>query len=133
MKFALCTVCRSDFSVARGGENDINRHRDTPKHMGYVDSAQRQRKLTDFGASSVTANLDQKVVKADLLFFGFLVEHNHPLSTVDHGARLFRNMFPDSKIVNKYRCGRTKKTHILTGAIAKQIISDLKEELLLTR
>ena len=71
MNFALCTVCRSDFSVARGGENDINRHKDSPKHMGYVDAAQRQRKLTDFGASSVTANLDQKVVKANLLFFWF--------------------------------------------------------------
>ena len=42
-------------------------------------------------------------------------------------------MFPDSKIVNKHRCGRTKTTHMLTGAVAKQITSDLKKELLLTR
>ena len=41
-------------------------------------------------------------------------------------------MFPDPKIVNKYRCGGTKTTHMLTGAVAKQITSDLKEELLLT-
>ena len=40
-------------------------------HKGYVDTAQRQRKLTDFGANSVTANLTQKVVKAELLFSGF--------------------------------------------------------------
>ena len=38
--FALCTVCRSDFSVAYGGENDINRHKYTSKHKGYVDTAQ---------------------------------------------------------------------------------------------
>ena len=42
-------------------------------------------------------------------------------------------MFPDSKAVNKYRCGCTKTTHMLTGAAARQITSDLKEELLLTR
>ena len=42
-------------------------------------------------------------------------------------------MFPDSKIVNKHRCGRTKTIHMLTGAVAKQITSDLKQELLLTR
>ena len=42
-------------------------------------------------------------------------------------------MFPDSKIVDKYRCGYTKTTHMLTGAVAKQITSDLKEVLLLTR
>ena len=89
-------------------------------------------KLTNFGASSVTANLDQKVVKTKLFFSGFLVEHKLPLTTACHAAKLFRNMIPDSKIVNKYRCGRTKTTHILAGAVSKEITSDLKEELLLT-
>ena len=60
-------------------------------------------------------------------------EHNLPFSIADHTAKLFRNMFPGSKIVNKYRCGRTKTTHMLTRAVAKQITSDLKKELLLTR
>ena len=73
-----------------------------------------------------------KTVKAKLLFSGFLVEHDFPLTTADHAATLFRNMFPDSKIVNKYRCGRTKTTHMLAGAVSKQITSDLKVELLLT-
>ena len=57
-------MCGSDFSVVHGGENV-----DMSKHMGYVNVAQQQRKLTDFGASSATANLDQKVVKAELFFF----------------------------------------------------------------
>ena len=93
---ALCTVCGSNFSVVHGGGNHINRHKDTSKHKGYVNAAQRQRKLADIGASSATANLEQKVVKAELLFSGFLVKHNLPLSTADHAAKLFRNMFPDS-------------------------------------
>ena len=41
-------------------------------------------------------------------------------------------MFADSKIVNKYQCGCTKTTHMLTGAVAKQITTNLKEVLLLT-
>ena len=89
------------------------------------------KKLTNFGASSATANLDQKVVKAELLFSSFLVEHNLPLSTADHAAKPFRNMFPDSKIVNKYQCGRMKTRHMLIRAVAKRITSNLKEELLL--
>ena len=84
------------------------------------------KKVTNFDARSTTANLDQKVVTAEVLFSGFLVKYNLPLSTADHAVKLFRNMFPDSKIMNKYRCGRTKTTHILTGAVAKQITSDLK-------
>ena len=54
------TVCGSDFSIAHGGQIDINRHKDTSKHKWYVDAAQQQRKLIDFGASSVTANLKNK-------------------------------------------------------------------------
>ena len=48
-------MCESDFSIAYGGDNDINRfdrRKDPLKHMGYVDAAQRQRKLTNFVASS---------------------------------------------------------------------------------
>ena len=47
----LYALCGSDFSVVHGGENE-----DMSKHKGYVNVAQRQRKLTDFGASSATAN-----------------------------------------------------------------------------
>ena len=72
-------------------------------------------------------------MKAELLSSGFLVEHNSPLTTVDHAAKLFRNMFLYSKTVNRYRCGRTKTTHMLTRAVVKQITSDLKEELLWIR
>ena len=49
-------MCGNDFSVVHGGENDINRHKDTSKHNRCVHAAQQQRKLTDFGANSATAN-----------------------------------------------------------------------------
>ena len=75
--FAHCTVCRSDFSVGHGGENDITRHNATPKHKECVESSVKQTKLTDWGASSATSDLDQNVTKAELLFPGFLVEHMH--------------------------------------------------------
>ena len=42
-------------------------------------------------------------------------------------------MLPDSKIVDKYQRGYRKTTYMLTAAVAKQITSDLKEVLLLTR
>ena len=72
-------------------------------------------------------------MKAELLISGFLVELKLPLSHVDHTTKLFRNIFRYFKIENKNRCGRTKTTHMLPGAIANQVTGDLKEELLLTR
>ena len=43
----------------------------------------------------------------------FLVEHNVSLSASDHAAKLFKNMFPDSKIANSYSCARTKTTALV--------------------
>ena len=127
--FASCSDCRCDFSIGHGGENDITRHAATPKHKECVESLQKQRKLTDWGASSATSDLDQNVTKAELLFAGFLVEHNLPLATADHAGKLFTSMFPDSRIANKHKCGRTKTSHMLTGSVAKHLTDDLKEEL----
>ena len=96
-----------------------------------MDTAQPE-KLHQFWCKLSDCKLRPKVVKAKLLFSDFLVEHDLPLTNADHTAKLFRNMFRDSQIVNKYRCDCTKTTHVLAGAVSKQIISDLKEELLLT-
>ena len=69
----------------------------------------------------MTANLKQKVVKAELLFSGFLVEHNLPLSTVDDAGK--------NTDVSKYQCGLTKTIRMLTGTVAKEITSNVKEHL----
>ena len=52
-----------------------------------------------------------------MLLSGFLVEYNLPLRTANQAAKLFRNMFSDSKIANKYLCDHTKTTHMLTRAL----------------
>ena len=62
----MYTVCGSDFSAAHGEKNDINRHKNTAKDKGYMGPAQQQRKLTDSGAISATANFKPKVMKAEL-------------------------------------------------------------------
>ena len=40
VKVFFCTAWGTGFSVAHGGENDINRHKDTSKDRRYVDAAQ---------------------------------------------------------------------------------------------
>ena len=133
--FAFCRVCRIDINVGHEGENDINRHIATSKYKEYcVDALEKKTKITDWGASSATSDLDQKVSKAELLFAGLiLVEHNLPLATADHAGKLFKSMFPDSKVATKYQSGRIKTSHMLTGSVAKHLTDELKEELSLTQ
>ena len=71
-------------------------------------------------------------MKVELISSGFLIEYNLPLSTAGHGAKVFRVIFPDTKIVKKCQRSHTNTTHILTEPVASQITSDLKEELLLS-
>ena len=78
-------------------------------------------------------NNKENLQKQNCFFLDFWLNTASHLSTANYAAKLFGNKFPDSKIVSKYRCSRTKTTHMLTGKVAKQITSDLKEELLLTR
>ena len=58
------------------------------------------------------------------------MEHNLPLATADHISKLFKSMFSDSQIASKYKCGRTKTSHILTGTVAKNLMKDIKEEII---
>ena len=132
VKVLLYVLCVEATSMLHMEDKMISKDTRTPQIVREMWILFNDKKLIDFGASSATANLDQKVVKAKLLFSAFLVEHKLPLTSADHLAKIFRNMFPDFEIMNKYRYGRTKTTHMLAGAVSKQITRDLKEGLLLT-
>ena len=82
--------------------------------------------MTSFLSSESTSAPDENAMKAELLFTGFICEHNLPISTADHAGKLLNAMFPDSKIVKKYSCGRTKTTNVSSGAVAKESVSNLK-------
>ena len=45
-------------------------------------------------------------------------------------SKLFKSMFPDSQIASKHKCGRTKTSYILTGTVAKNVIKDIKVEII---
>jgi len=66
-----------------------------------------------------------------VMFTEFLVEHNCPLSVSDHASKLFKKMFPDSKIAEQYGCARTKTTAVvdcLATDDQKQIIKFMQTQ-----
>ena len=127
--FTFCEFCRSDFSVGHGGKNDVKKHIATPKHREYCDVTKWQKKLTNWTSSSAK-HLEKQAIRAEVLFSGFLVEHNLPLATTEYMSKLFKSMFPDSQIASMYKCGRTKTSHIFTGTVAKNVMKDIKEEII---
>lgn len=69
------------------------------------------------------ADDDNAVIRAETLVSLFLVEHNIPISAVDHASQLFKMMFPGNSVSKEFACGRTKAT-----AIIKACSNDLKEQ-----
>ena len=73
--------------------------------------------------------LDEKVIKAEMLWNKFLVEHNLPIAASDHAGALFKAKFPDLEMAKKYSCGRSKATDIsncMANEISDNIIGKMK-------
>lgn len=76
-------------------------------------------------------NDENAVIKAEMLFTRFLIEHNVQIASTDHAGGLFRAMFPDYKIAKKYDCAWTKTSAIIQDmakSTQSEIVNDLKNQ-----
>ena len=106
---AYCKSCSCDISISAGSANDIKRHMNNDKHKKNAEALQRASLHTQ-PLSSFCKKEDLSVIRAEVLFTDFLVEHSIQPAVADHTGELFRQMFPDSRIAKKYACARTKTT-----------------------
>ena len=80
--------------------------------------------------SYFTGDHDQdKVTNAEVLFTGYIVEHNLPFEASNHAGPLFRKMFPDSEIAQKYGCAATKTAAIVNYALAPEMLAPVVDYL----
>lgn len=122
---AFCTVCRVDIVISHGGINDIKRHFGTKKHESCAKITEGNSKMTSFFCKPK----DHSVINAEVMFTEFIVEHGISVAATDHAGQLFRKMFPDSQIAQKYGSARTKTTYImktLGDNSAEQILANIK-------
>ena len=118
------------FSISAGGANDIKRHMNNDKHKKNAEALQRASLHTQ-PLSSFCKKEDLSVIRAEVLFTDFLVEHSIQPAVADHTGELFRQMFPDSRIAKKYACARTKTTQIIKSMASddsKNLASRMKHE-----
>nr|XP_042899054.1 uncharacterized protein LOC122269520 [Parasteatoda tepidariorum] len=128
-KYAYCTICFSDFLISHGGRNDIHRHVTGPNHAKNIENAENNQRLSKF--FKPPDNVQDEVMRAELLFTSFLVEHNVPLNAASHVGPLFRKMFPKSEIAKRYGCAKTKTAslvHEMAMDRTSEIIKYLQEQ-----
>uniref|UniRef100_H3BC19 HAT C-terminal dimerisation domain-containing protein n=1 Tax=Latimeria chalumnae TaxID=7897 RepID=H3BC19_LATCH len=115
-----CELCRMDFSVSHNGYNDVTSHLDTEKHKS---NAKAVEKISSVMKRFQPTKQTNSVISAEVLFQGFVIEHNLRLTINDHFSKLVSCMFPDSD----YSCGHTTSMH-LAYAITSDSIDTVKQE-----
>ena len=123
---AFCTVCSSSFSIVHQGKRDVERHIKGSEHKCLSDIVNSCQTLTKFMPDRQSQD---KVINAEVLFTGYILEHNLPFESAAHAGPLFRKMFPDSDIARKYGCASTKTAAIINYAIAPFLHDSLVEYL----
>ena len=115
---AHCTVCPSYFSVSHGGENDIKKHTNTATHKASVhqSASKMQKKVSSYFTSDGSIE-QEKVISAEVSFVFHSVKCSHSYVSVDCCSRLFLQLFLDSKISEKYSCGRRKATKMISSML----------------
>lgn len=113
---AICTLCKTNLNVGKGGIKDLRRHESTDCH----------KRNTASGSSSMlnfVTKQNNSSVDAELWWANFVCENNLSIKLADNFSQLVPKMFPDSEIAKNFHCGRTK-----TGQIIKQAIGAIAEE-----
>ena len=122
--YAFCTYCQVDFSISHSGAYDIERHLGRERHKDMVKLAKSHRSIKDFFPKPQLSDLEENVIKAEVMFTEMIVKLNMPFTTSDLITKTVKAAFPDSAIAQKYSCGRSKAT-----TIVKELAKDAKKEL----
>lgn len=124
-----CTICNNlKISIGHGGENDLIKHMRTVGHKSNIQSSSSLTKLTKF-FTSTTSKDDEQVTVSEVAFTYHTVMHSHSYISSDCAGSLFPSMFGDSNIAQKYRCGRTKMSKIVSNVLAPESIKFILENL----
>ena len=113
-KFALCTLCATDFSITHGGQNDIQKHVSTKHHQQMAKASTSSRTVTSFFRPQV----QHSTIEAETRWAMFVSKRNLAFLASDYATKLFSKMFPDSEIAKQFACGRTKTTAIVKVAVS---------------
>lgn len=125
---AYCNLCKVPFLIGHGGENDVKKHMNSERHRTFIKTASSSRKIDNFFVKKGDSDVE-KLLIAETTFVYHTVFHSHSYLSSDCAGKLFPQIFSDSTVACKFRCGRTKTSKISQNCLASAskllIIQDL--------
>ena len=65
-------------------------------------------------------DMSAKVATAEIKLSGFFIEHHAPFAQADHLVKVLKEIFPDSKIAQNIKMGKTKTSYIVNDMQEKK-------------
>uniref|UniRef100_L7M0A4 HAT C-terminal dimerisation domain-containing protein n=1 Tax=Rhipicephalus pulchellus TaxID=72859 RepID=L7M0A4_RHIPC len=136
---AKCVLCNIIISCAQHGTSAVKRHagakmhlKSTEKHRNADGKLVRpktvQATLNFSGEAAASFSLSDNVARAEALFALSLVVKGVPFSYAETAFKTFPAMFPDSRIAEKFTCGRTKATYLISDGLGPCFRQKVLEE-----
>ena len=141
-----CFFCNADIKCDNGGKVQLLKHCTQKKHKDAMKHAKNknQAKLTAFTTTnpevpSSSSSIQSKSVglftvsdatlEAEIYWLAKVASSNYSLRSTDHIGDLFRAMFPDSKIAEKFKLSRTSASYMIGQGLSPHftqvLIADL--------
>ena len=84
-----CTVCNTTFGIAHQGRRDVVRHMEGSEHKRLAQVVNSCQSLTSFFTDRSSQD---KVTNAEVLFIGYILEHNLRFEAATHAGPLSKNV-----------------------------------------
>lgn len=111
-----CELCNLDLSLANSGKTDVDDHVRSVKHQRNLEATVSSTMITAYMPSLNTpTTIDDKAAAAEGTWAYHSAIHARSFLSNDCDSGLFKTLFPDSKIAQKYGSARTKTAAIITG------------------
>ena len=127
---AECMVCcyGTYVSVKNKGVGDLEAHITTNKHKNALRGGESSSKISNFFIQDESKIGDQ-VAATECTIAYHTLKHPFSYRSNDCKSTLFSKSFPDSNIVKKYSCARTKTEAIINNVLAPYCVENVLSEL----
>jgi hypothetical protein len=132
---AHCTKCNKNFRLETSGIRGVSSHAEGKAHARNCSdkaACSSLLKYVSINSTSISKPAEgAETMKAELRYCIHFVEHDFPFQAADH-SDVLKEMFPDSKIAQSFKCKRSKMAYLLNDAIApfvkEEIVSEINSE-----
>lgn len=110
-----CKVCSCSFKNTN--KSGLLAHKRRRKHVKNMKARDTLVEVGQFCKTSNELSLEDKVSQAELVLTAFMVEHNTPLSQIDHLIECCKRIFPDSAIAQNLSIKCTESPYVMRHGI----------------